>query len=192
MHIPNEILEQALKDLLKADLKAARLVNSQWSSCANRFLFDTLYISPHKINIDVFQSVTQHPVLRHCVKHLCYDLVGFAPNYTYPQYFARLWCQYLEKPFHSSDTQVNTFIESATCKPTKDLGLRLRMAMEKCGDFDAIKAGYIKWQEHALYQQECTENDNFVRILAVGLQRVSRMPLEEFTSLDPDLCNVTA
>ena len=179
MHLPNEILERALQDLPKADLKAARLVNSRWSSCAARFLFDTVYISPHKTNIDVFQSVTQHPVLRHCVKRVCYDLVEFNANWTYAQYFWRLWrdmtwwTEDLEEPFDCPDAQINSFLKSARWKSTKTPELRLRMAMEKCGDFDPIKAGYRKWLEHALYQQKCTENDNFARILVVGLQRVS-------------------
>lgn len=162
MYLPNEILERALQDLPKADLKAARLVNSQWSLCATQFLFDTLYISPHKTNIDVFQSVTQHRVLRHCVKQLRYDGVGFSVNWVYRQYFARLWgdmrwsTRNLKEPFHSPDTQFNSFVESAGWNhtqeietedveteenETEDIRLKLRMAIEKCGDFDPIKAG---------------------------------------------------
>lgn len=189
MHLPNEILERILQDLPKADLKAARLVNSQCSSCATQSLFDTLYISPHKINIDVFQGVTQHPVLRHCVKQLRYDGVGFSADWIYPQYFARLWgdtlwwARNLREPFDSPDIQVDSFVESARWNHTEEIEIeervrRLGMAMEKCGDFDSIKAGYLRSQEHAVYERKCIENNNFVRILAVGLQRVSRAALE--------------
>lgn len=52
--------------------------------------------------------------------------------------------------------------------------VEMRLAEEKCSDFDFIKAGYRKWQEHALYEQRCLENDNFMRILMSGLQGVSR------------------
>ena len=178
MYLPNEILERTLKDLPKADLKAARLVNSQWSSCANRSLFDTLYISPHKINIDVFQGVAQHPVLRHCVKQLRYDAVGFSTMLDYRQYFLRLWddtnkwARNLRGPYDSLDTQYNSFVRSARWKRDRE------SAIKRCGDLDRIKAGFIRWQEHAVFERKCMENSNFVRILAAGLQRVSRATFE--------------
>ena len=90
MYIPNEVILQALQDLPNTDLKAARLVSKQCSSCATKYLFDTVYISPYKANIDVFQSVTQHPVLRGCVKTLAYDRVAFSTHWTYSQHFERL------------------------------------------------------------------------------------------------------
>lgn len=100
--------------------------------------------------------------------------------------------------FDCSDAQYNSFVESAKWNYTKELNaegieaeeldaeeietdgidLKLKMAIEKYGDFDRIKAGFIRWQEHAVYERKCMENNHFVRILAMGLQGVSRATLE--------------
>ena len=161
MHIPIEIILQALQDLPRTDLKAARLVSKQWSSCATRFLFDVLYISPHKTNINVFQSIVQHPVLRGCVTKLVYDGIGFSTKLTYSQYFERLWKQMnratsrLRKPYEIPDSQISRAIELSRL-PTSRWGRlpgserwsnflpqqTLRMAEEECSDFEFIKAGY--------------------------------------------------
>lgn len=168
MHLPNEIILQALEDLSSDDLKAARLVDRQWSSCAAKFLFDTLYVSSHKPNIDVFQGVTQHPELRTHVTKLVYDGVGFSTKWTYSEYFKNLWSDIdvrrLEETSDSPDFQINSFIESTRRNDTLSTEQRLRMAEEQCGDFDFIKAGYKVWQAHALYERECMNNDEFMRI----------------------------
>lgn len=198
MHFPNEIILQALQDLPRTDLKAARLVNKQWSSCATRFLFDVLYISPHKTNIDVFQTITQHPQLRGCVRKLVYDGIGFSTKLSYSQYFERLWKQTtratsaLRRSFDIPDSQISRFIELARlppCRRTRLPGTKrwsaltaqqtLRMAEEECSNFDFIKAGYRKWQEHSLHEQNCMENTSFVLILIEGLKRVSDSTVEK-------------
>ena len=195
MHVPNEIILQALQDLPRSDLKAARLVNKQWSSCAAEFLFDTLYISPHKTNIDVFQSIVQHPVLRGCVKKLVYDGVGFSTKRTYSQYFEMLWKQMtratsgLRKSFDIPNSQIRRAIKLIR-QPTRRTRRQgrmpgserwtylttqqtLRVVEEECRDFQFIKSGYRKWQENALHEQECMENGKFMRTLIMGLNRVS-------------------
>lgn len=196
MHFPSEIILQALTDLSKTDLKASRLVNRQWSSCAAIRLFDTLYISPHKTNIDVFQSVTQHPILRGYVKKLTYDKVGFSTECTYSDYFTRLLNQVaplthgLEGTSDSPDMQINSFIEAATRYYNSRQSLE--KVEEECSNFDFIKAGYKKWQGHAQYEQKCMKKYEFMRILTMGLQRVSSSTLENITSLNPNIRNVAA
>ena len=197
MHIPNEIILQALQDLPRTDLKAARLVSKQWSSCATRFLFDVLYISPHKTNINVFQSIVQHPVLRGCVTKLVYDGIGFSTKLTYSQYFERLWKQMnratsrLRKPYEIPDFQISRAIELSRL-PTSRRGRlpgserwsnllpqqTLRMAEEECSDFEFIKAGYRNWQENALHEQKCMEKGSILRILIEGFKNVSSSSLE--------------
>ena len=185
MYLPSEIIVQALRDVPKDSLKAARLMNRQWSSCAAELLFDTVYISPHKINIDVFQSITQHPVLRSYVTNLVYDGVRFPTvltGWTYSQYFRMTfdramnmkdWPQeILEHP----DDQINEFVELARWTLHSEYYERRSEAQEQCSEFGFIRAGYRKWQEHALYEQDCLENDNFIRILTMGLGKVSSHP----------------
>ena len=45
MYLPNEILLQLLRSLVKSDLKAAWLVSNSWCSCSSEYLFDTIYVS---------------------------------------------------------------------------------------------------------------------------------------------------
>ena len=188
MHLPNEIILQVLEDLPSGGLKAARLVDRQWSSCAAKFLFNTLYISPHKPNIDVFQGVTQHPELRTHVTKLVYDGVGFSTKWTYSQYFEKLWSdvgvRWLEETRDSRDFQINSFIESTRQNNTLSAEQRLRMAEEQCSDFDFIKAGYKAWQAHALYERKSMKNKKFLRMLIMGLQGVRSSVLEKFHLAD--------
>ncbi|KAL9062970.1 MAG: hypothetical protein Q9161_009681 [Pseudevernia consocians] len=82
MHFPSELVLAILKPLTRPDLKSARLVSKIWSLCAAEYLFNVIYISPSKENIDVFEAITQHPVLSKCPRHLEYDGAEFLTNYS--------------------------------------------------------------------------------------------------------------
>ena len=200
MFFPSEVLLEVLRDVSKKDLKAVRLVNKQWSSCTAKYLFDTLWISPHKENIDVFQSLTQHPVLRGCVTKLAVDGVEFFKDWTYAQYLDSVWdqtCQIREtnywlKPLTSSDIQIKKFIELTRSVEAMHSDEFNKMLDERCSDFEFISTGYRKWQEHALYEQTCLVSDDFMRILVKGLQRVSSPVVGNIASLSPDPGHVAA
>lgn len=86
MALPNEILLAILRPLAPSDLKSARLVSKIWSLCAAEFLFNVIYISPSKEDIDVFEAITQHPVLSKCVRHLEYDGAEFLIDYSQAEF----------------------------------------------------------------------------------------------------------
>ncbi len=77
LDIPRETTSQFLGYLSKKDLKAARLVCRTFMSLAQRCLFDTLYISPRTKDMEVFNAVTQHPLLRTSVRNLFFDSAHF-------------------------------------------------------------------------------------------------------------------
>ncbi len=70
MRLPNEIALDIVSYLNKTQFKSVRLVSKQWCDCGSQYLFDQLYVSPRKEDLDVFESVTQHPILSNCVRRL--------------------------------------------------------------------------------------------------------------------------
>lgn len=82
MHIPTEIVLIILEPLKRSHLKSARLVCKAWSSCASQILFDKIYVAPNKIDLEVFNETTQHPILRECVRRLVYDASVFVSDLT--------------------------------------------------------------------------------------------------------------
>lgn len=67
MHFPDEILLEVIQYLDKANLKKARLISKAWSCCAAQQLFTKIFISPSKLNLEVFKAISQHPLLSTCV-----------------------------------------------------------------------------------------------------------------------------
>ena len=87
MRFSNEIALDIVSYLNKTQLKSVRLVSKQWCDCGSQYLFDQLYVSPHKEDLDVFNSVTQHPILSNCVRRLIYDGAEFQLSYTLLDYY---------------------------------------------------------------------------------------------------------
>ena len=77
---PNELVVAILGYLERSHLKLTRLVCKTWCSYASRFLFDKIYVAPNKIDLEVFEAITQHPILSKCVRRLVYDGSEFLPD----------------------------------------------------------------------------------------------------------------
>ncbi|KAI9722300.1 MAG: hypothetical protein M1812_001772 [Candelaria pacifica] len=84
--VPNDILVIILSYLGKEDLKTLRQVCKLWESFATRPLFDRVFISPQRINLDVFLNISQHKTISAYVKEIVYDTVYFDPKKTFHQY----------------------------------------------------------------------------------------------------------
>ncbi|KAL8670326.1 MAG: hypothetical protein Q9168_005126 [Polycauliona sp. 1 TL-2023] len=80
LEIPNEITIVILKHLPKRRLKRMRMVSKKLSLLAAPILLDVLYISPRSKDIEVFEAIVQHPVLRIGIKDVVYDsaqIIGY-------------------------------------------------------------------------------------------------------------------
>ena len=73
MDFPMEIQNAILSCLSKSDLKNVRLACHQWASLAINFLFDKVYISASKKDLDVFRMVAEHDSICKAVSKLVYD-----------------------------------------------------------------------------------------------------------------------
>ncbi len=148
MDLPSEIVLAILKPLARSDLKSARLVSKIWSLCAAEFLFDVIYISPSKEDINVFEAITQHPVLSRCPRHLEYDGAEFLTSYSKDKFAAEM----------RSDYRFNETV------------LADEFGYESVDEI--IDNGYRKYKDLANYQQDILQSGEFVEILARGLQNL--------------------
>lgn len=178
MYLPPEVVIQILSYLTKIDLKVSRLVSNTWSSCASRFLFDNIYISPHRVDLKVFDAITQHPTLSKCVKRLIYDGSKFDMDLSLEGYFRRLCHEHRPYPgkspfpYNSPDPQVNEFLGMLEY-PMQLNGITFDRIRYKCSDFEFVTEGYRMWKELRSRQQEWSKNRNFYRKLHDGLKQLS-------------------
>lgn len=62
MHFPNELVVAIIESLGAQGLKSARLVSKTWCSYASILLFEKIYVAPNRIDLEVFNAITQHPI----------------------------------------------------------------------------------------------------------------------------------
>ena len=183
MGLPSELVLMSLRYLNKADLKNARLVSKQWSSCASEHLFTKLFISPHRLNLQIFVDVTRDPKLSKYVKELEYNAVHFSPHITISEYFDRLWRQtvgvaWAKQGVHKeSDPEILHFVtllknSERDWDRTKEIKAEARL---QCFDFAFIQEGYQRWMEEAHFEQGCTEKSVLLHVLMTGLKNLSRL-----------------
>lgn len=161
MKLPDELLLITLSYLNKRDLKTARVVCKTWSCCSAEYLFDKVFVSPHELNLQVFKDISQHPLLRKCVRTLEYDGAHFLPNMTFASYFTELLndvsCHLMslggpsDNP-PSPDPQIHQLTSLAIQRHRIDLSgdprqatKFRRKALAKCSDFYIIQSGYREY-----------------------------------------------
>ena len=178
MHLPNELVLDILQSLGRTDLKSARLVCKSWYPCASHFLFDKIYVAPNQIDIQVFEAITQHPILSKCVRHLVYDASVFASNLTRASYVAEFLRQVSlidrkgEASPENTDPQIFDLIHDCT-RPK--WGLPLDWEEEQIAiwkDHSFFYPGYQAYQEHSIYQERALQSGNFLQTLVLGLSRL--------------------
>lgn len=103
MDLPNELIIQILGNLPDQDVKQARLVCRQLAGLGLKVLdFKTVHISPRDKDMEVFDGITQHPILSQSVRHVVYDLAQFV-NLRQEQYFLALFEQIGAQRFFRND-----------------------------------------------------------------------------------------
>ena len=186
MDLPNEIVLALLSLLACSDLKSARLVSKHWSLCAAEFLFHTIYISPSKVDIDVFQAITQHPDLSRCPRHLEYIGSEFLTDYPRDQYAKAFWAQTLRQLYLYSRASGEEWLDpdaeiSAWMNGIKSFRRYSDSESEysnRYQDSKIVNDGYRKYRKHAKYQESVLygiQNSQYLEILVRGLQHLSSL-----------------
>ncbi|KAF6238237.1 hypothetical protein HO173_003517 [Letharia columbiana] len=183
MSLPNELILGTLQYINKADLKSVRLVSKLWSGCASEYLFAKLFISPHKLNLQIFAAVARDPTLSKFVKELEYNAVSFSPDITISQYFEILWHQNsmiafdTERVSEVPDPHIRQFITMIRDRREYWLDWQGRMApvQTQWCDFSFVQEGYQKWINQALFEKNCLKEDTLFKLLVTGLKRFGRL-----------------
>lgn len=124
VYLPIEIRAIIVQFLEKKDLKQLRLVSNDWSFLATTLLFDRVFVSPHKKDLQIFNNVTKQPIISAAIKHLVYDPTTFKNSLNYDEYFEALlahmnWItfhleRYINKPFDCEDAEIHAFFGDYT------------------------------------------------------------------------------
>lgn len=156
-----------------------RLLSKAWSSCASTFLFANLSVSPNEEDLEVFEAITQHPLLSKCVRHLWYSGSEFLLSFSKCRYLKELWCQWIVRLYtthpdrtwsdmlHNSDTETSSWVRHVVHDK-----LGRAEVTAKYRDAKFVNEGYQKYHEHAIYQQKCLQDGKFFKRLVQGLQKL--------------------
>jgi len=180
-HVPNEIVLLIFRQLRKQDLKSVRIVCKLWSSLAVELLFDRIYISPHRENLEVFSNITNHPILSKSIRELVYDISVFTAEVTRLEYFDAL-CQQMrvrslrlprKHTFQTADEQVNEVLQYA--KADHQPGQRRGEGVARLSNHRIVDRGHRAYLEYARQQQECYESGELLARLCLGLEKLPNL-----------------
>lgn len=181
MDLPNEILLSIFALLERKGLKSSNLVSKIWRECASTILFDQIYVSSVKEDLEVFEAIAEHPLLSRCVRHIKYDATEFLQPLTKHQYITELrdegpliHCDEDRSPWRTDDHEVNDWVNSRILGNMNAAELSARFQ-----DSQLIKRGYQSYREHATFQQAELKSGRFPRRLTRGLRKFKH--LEEVT-----------
>ena len=186
MIVPKEIIPLILSSLEKHELKTARQVSSAWCAFASEGLFDQLYFSGSQEDLDVFVAVTDHSILRHCIKKLTYDVSCFKKMIFNKEHYCHTlgadwgeWCEEsgkhrFENPFHQTNPEIINWLqgtkpENANYIENEDEWIRAK-----------LEEGYQKYTEHAQHQQYLLDSGELLSKLTYGLRQLDNLSKVQF------------
>ncbi|KAI9736476.1 MAG: hypothetical protein M1835_003323, partial [Candelina submexicana] len=78
--IPLEILLNVFSHLAKKDVKNGRLACKDFNAAGSRYLFDSVFISPLRRDLDIFLRVVRHPVFSKTVREIIWNEMRLLPE----------------------------------------------------------------------------------------------------------------
>ncbi|MCJ1460689.1 hypothetical protein MMC28_011071 [Mycoblastus sanguinarius] len=195
-YLPPEVKSLVAECLDKSNLKSLRCVSKQWHAVATPLLFDKIYISLRRKDIEVFEKITRHPVLSESIKEMICD-VSKISDLSYEDYFYCLCYQisYIvcglsrRFPFKSPHPRLNQFINTIIQIRTSYDELFEsydELFDEFCND-DLVTEGFQVWQELAAEERHSFDPElrgKFFSDLCSGL---NRLPNLQSVKMDDDI-----
>ena len=189
MGFPIELQNAILAGLDKSDLKNVRLVCHQWALLAVNLLFDKVYISSRKEDLDVFRMISEHDTICKAVRMLVYDVTTFSPIESVQEYYLDFEMEMMEvfsfyedavqEPFKNPTSRFHYFINGLCHSQGSD---RAMMAIEdKHKNDDYILEGYRAWQAHTRYE-DYSMKGLLSGSLSSGLSRMNTLHMVVITS----------
>lgn len=180
--LPGELKICIVHLLGKADLKRIRCVSKAWCDLATIPLFDRIYVSPRKKDIEVYENITKHPVLRAVVKELIYDATRFhkITLYEYCNQMIRYLCMLSwrwrkkEWKFQSPDLHINEILNGSVNRSSPFPENMHRVTQDHIND-TFITEGFKAYNECADYEEESLQTGVFFKILSSELRQLHRL-----------------
>lgn len=177
--VPNEILLLVFLQLSKEELKSARLVCKLWSFLPLGFLFDRIYISPHSVNVQVFDSIAAHPLISRCITEVVYDVCDFRAGLSRLEYFDalchQLYSRCLHLPlsfeFETPDEQLNEVLQYARGKARHIAGYT-DGTREDLSRYRVVDRGHRAYLESSRQQEEYHKGGELLAHLCLGLKQL--------------------
>ena len=172
--LPVELQKIIFKYLKKYELKQVRSVSKICSSLATPLLFDRVYISLKRLDLEVFAQCAAHPVISSTIQEIIFDVSHFDPNMTRLNYchllayFIPRQC-YL-KPFENPSHPYHFFVNEYCARNSN--------VDDVCSNHENdafVVEGFQVWQNHAWHERYAMENGLFLRTLHTGLQNFSKL-----------------
>jgi len=194
VYLPAELKIMIMDYLECGELKALRLVSWDWSTLVTPMLFWQVYISPRKLDLEVFNNITQHPVLSTYIEEVVYDASHFEINISRRAYFDRL-CDNITKIFIRKGQDLEW--PSGHLVTSLKSGQTHNELYNKHKYDHFVEEGYRDWQRHSWYEGWTTSHRVLSETLCEGVKRTSNMNsfivtgrlwrkhLRETSSLDP-------
>ena len=177
MQVPREIILSVFERLEKFDLKSSRLVSQLWCACASVYLFEEIYVSSAKDDLEAFEAIWQNPILSSCVRHLRYDATRFVDGLSQQQYLCELYGQRpmlidrkTSPDWATPEPAVNAWVNQVILG---DLGLH--EVMEEFRHSQLIERGHQLYAKHARYQRLILKSGRFEERLISGLGKLKSL-----------------
>lgn len=177
--LPNEISLLIFLRLHKEDLKSVRLVCKLWSILPLGLLFNRIYISPHSVNVQVFNSIAAHPHISRCITKLIYDICDFQADLSRHDYFNALCLQLYRRCSHlpesgyefwTPDEQLDEILQYARKKHGLPPRHNDRSSNALC-HYRVVDRGHRADLDSARQQQEFHNGGELLAHLCLGLNK---------------------
>ncbi|MCJ1264693.1 hypothetical protein MMC22_004567 [Lobaria immixta] len=179
-NLSNEVLLMIFKLLDKDHLKSVRCACKFFGPLASPLLFDQIYISPHRPNLDVFRHMTEHSELCRYPRELVYDVQRFKATIDSREYFKNL-CDQL-RHYTSRDSRFNI------PHVDKEIEGLVGMARGPPREDDSYSTCRVVLRGLEIYRQKAEEEDYYsnsgqlLACLCVGLVKLPYLDKVMFQS----------
>ena len=179
--LPNEVFLIIFELLEKNQLKAVRRVCKLFALLVSPLLFDLIYISPHRPNLDVFRQISGNKDLCTCPRTLVYDVQEFKENIDTQEYYKDL-CRQLHSFLISYPITVVKHVD-------KELEAFLRLVKvspnPKFYGSNEFSAGRVVQRGLELYSERAEEQDHYsdgelLACLCIGLMKLIHVDQVKF------------
>lgn len=176
------------KLLEKNHLKSVRVACKLLALLVSPLLFDKIYISPHKKNMDVFRQITEHSDLCQYPRKLVYDVQEFNLNIGPTQYYFQLGHQIsllfkhcLQYDMHHHDTGIEDFMYMFNEESSGD------EFDSTCRNIHFVQRGLGIYREKAEEQDHYNKSGLLLACLCIGLMKLPYLDQVNFQSKWDDL-----